>query len=456
MISKNFRVRPIVVMVGIYLVALFPLIRANYSYVDDIGRIYTGRPGWGYFSRYISELLSHVIHANLFYLADISPLTQLLAIGVLVVASVMVIFSIRGTMNVSLGDTVAVLPLGLSPYFLECISYKFDSPYMAISILASVFPLLFRKRSKFAYSFSIIVGMLVMCMTYQVASGIFPMLVVLLTFLMWCQGREGKKTTRECGVFVFQSAISYLAGVGIYFLFIMKHVDDYVSNGMGNFFEILSHYQYYCRLVWNDFEKGWLLLIILLTIWFICTAVIESAQNKVATFFLAMIAVFIMFLFSFGLYPLLKSPLFEPRAMYGFGAYMVCIGVGNQAKNRKRWCTRILTFMLSWCFVVFACAYGNSLTVQQEYEDFRVAEVIEDLTDIPDFYADNEKQVMIKGSVGLSPVLQNVVDSYEILERLIPITFRENWYWGTWKFCQYYELGNIELNEELYTGDFDN
>lgn len=40
----------------------------------------------------------------------------------------------------------AVVPLGLSPWFLECFSYKFDSPYMALSVLASVIPFIFGRR----------------------------------------------------------------------------------------------------------------------------------------------------------------------------------------------------------------------------------------------------------------------------------------------------------------------
>ena len=91
---------------------------------------------------------------------------------------------------------------------------------MALSILASVLPLLFYQKRWMWYSLSVVVCMLVMCMTYQAASGIFPMFVVLLT-LIWYVRKEDLK---KIGSFILCSAVSYGIGVGIFFLFIMKKI----------------------------------------------------------------------------------------------------------------------------------------------------------------------------------------------------------------------------------------
>jgi len=145
--------RAAAILFAVYLVAMIPLLRANYDYIDDSGRKLYGYTGWAAFSRYISEYLSHVLHAGN-YLADISPLPQLLAVGLLVAASILLIEQVhreQGIEQISLWDIAAVLPLGLSPYYLECLSYKYDSPYMALSVLASIAPLALREKRPAVY-----------------------------------------------------------------------------------------------------------------------------------------------------------------------------------------------------------------------------------------------------------------------------------------------------------------
>lgn len=133
--------RPVCVMSGLYILGISAILRANFYYVDDIMRAYDGSMGWDAFSRYLSNFVSFFLHADSF-LTDISPLPQLLACVLLGAASVTVLYVITGRMRFSVWEYAAVLPLGLSPYMLECLSFKYDAPYMAISILASVAPLL--------------------------------------------------------------------------------------------------------------------------------------------------------------------------------------------------------------------------------------------------------------------------------------------------------------------------
>lgn len=66
------------VLLLIYLLAFSAIIRANYSYVDDIGRTFAGYHGWLDWSRWTTEILATFIHAG-WHLTDISPLPQILA-----------------------------------------------------------------------------------------------------------------------------------------------------------------------------------------------------------------------------------------------------------------------------------------------------------------------------------------------------------------------------------------
>ena len=64
-------------------------------------------------------------------------------------------------------ELVAVAIVALNPYFLECLSYKFDAPYIAVAILAMIIPLLFRKKEGRMVCLIVMMGTLVTCTTYQ-------------------------------------------------------------------------------------------------------------------------------------------------------------------------------------------------------------------------------------------------------------------------------------------------
>lgn len=323
---------------------------------------------------------------------------------------------------------------------------------MALSILASVLPLLFYQKRWTWYSLSVIISMLVMCMTYQAASGIFPMFVVLLA-LIWYVRKEDLK---KIGSFILCSAVSYGIGVGIFFLFIMKHVSTYVSNGLTDLSGIIVHYKTYLNCVRTDFRKLWLIVIALAVICFICRMVFESQRNKIITLILSVVAAGVMFLLSFGLYPVLEEPLFDPRSMFGVGVYIAFIFLVAQGIERNAFLVNVLAVILVWNFFTFSFTYGNALAVQKEWEDFRREEVISDLTDIPEFYAKEDKTIKLVGSSEYAPALRNVMKQYGVLERLVPCMFQETWVWGRSRFANYYgwrSRAHVKWDEAMDTDD---
>ena len=192
---------------GIYYVAISAIIRSDFKYIDDLGRVAKGYRGWENFSRYTSNILATLIHGDL-YLTDISPLPQILAILLLAVAGTIILYMWEMPQKFSWG-ILAILPLGLSPYFLECLSYKFDAPYMAISVFASILPFAFIKIGQIEYVVASFVGILLMCTTYQASSGIYPMIVVLLCFDFWNKGKSINKIFR----FLIISILCYIVGM---------------------------------------------------------------------------------------------------------------------------------------------------------------------------------------------------------------------------------------------------
>ena len=216
---------PFCILMAIYTIGILAIIRADFYYIDDIGRTFWGYRRFQYFSRYVAEFGSILVHGD-YHLTDISPIPQILAAGVMAISGVVLLHVITGKERFSWIEYIAMVPLCLSPYFLECMSYKFDAPYMAISVLVSVAPVLFYKNGTAKYLLSVVLGTLIMCMSYQASSGIFPMLIVLLALKKWSQ----RVSMKEVGRFILLSAIGYLVGVLFFAGVIMRPTiqGDYV------------------------------------------------------------------------------------------------------------------------------------------------------------------------------------------------------------------------------------
>ena len=50
-------IKPFLILSVIYIIAFSAIIRANFLYVDDLGRAYSGYKDWDAFSRYTSNFL---------------------------------------------------------------------------------------------------------------------------------------------------------------------------------------------------------------------------------------------------------------------------------------------------------------------------------------------------------------------------------------------------------------
>ncbi len=431
---------PVGVLWALYALGISAILRADFNYIDDMGRITFGYQGWENFSRYLSNFLSTVLHTGR-YLNDISPLPQLVAALVLAVAGVAVVRVVTGRERLSVWEYAAVLPMGLSPYFLECFSYKFDAPYMALSVLAGVFPLLLYRKGWLPYLVASVAGILVVCTTYQPATGIFPMFVILLSMRRWNQGEKVEEILRFVGI----SVAGYGIGLGVFRLFLMRVTEEYVSGGIPAFSQLIPHtvesFRTYFRLVYTDFRREWLLVILLLCAAFLYVQVRDSSRNKLGALLVSGAALGCSVLFSFGLYPVLEGALYAPRAMYGFGVWLALVAVWTVTAQRAYWC-KVVSLGLAWILFVFAFTYGNALALQKDYTDFRIEQVIDDLTEAHLLEGETVKTVQISGSIGLAPFFRNMPKDYNILQRLVPVQFNGDagWGWGGYQFTYFYGL----------------
>lgn len=440
----RFLLKPAMILGAVYLVAMSAVLRSNFFYDDDMARALRGYTGWG-FSRYLTIFLSQIVHADS-YLTDISPLPQIIAVFIVALASVIAVYLITGEKKPSFWHLVSAIPIGLSPYFLECLSFKYDAPYMALSVLFVVFPLLFCDGNQIVYVLLTICGMVGMCTTYQASSGIFPMLVIVMGICRWIKGEKAAQVLKFYAV----SAAGYVLGLLLFRTVIMSEYIDYASTTAASSSQLLScalfNYKKYIALFLADFKSEWLAVSLLICVCFLWTAVSVSKQNKLLTFLVTAMAMLVMFLLSFGVYPFLTSPIFNARAMYGIGCLIAFFGIFAVDKAPKAYVSKAACLVLSWAFFVFSFTYGNALSVQAQYTDFRITEAIDDLLDC-DTLASEEVTLQITGSIGYSPVLENMLEDFPIIERLVPVTFQGDGWWGEYGLRYYYSLPEMKFAE---------
>lgn len=423
----------------IFLTGISSILRANVNYIDDMGRSIYGYRNFN-FSRYLSDFLSVFIHGSR-TLGDASPLPQIIAVLLMAVSGVLVIRLISDGRPPTLAGIIAVVPMGLSPYFLECFSYKFDTPYMGLSVLASVAPLFARKKRASAYIGLTALCMTAVCTTYQASLGIFPMLTVLLCLISWSRGDAWRETARLC----ITSAAGYLLGVLAFRFLIMEEVRTYVDSSLPGGREliptVMAHYRTYYSYIKRDFARSWLILAAVMGAGFIYVLVRDSRRGRLAAAAAGFAALTAMGLLAFGAYPFIQAPLYSPRAMYGFGCLIAFLGVFI-AVSEKAFACKLACWILSWLFFVFSLIYGNALHVQDDYTNMRIEAVIHDINGLEALTAANGEpaQVRITGSAGWAPGVVNLFHTYPVLMRLIPLNFDDSWMWGYYKFVHYYGL----------------
>lgn len=445
-IRNVFKDKKLVILVFlINLLGVFAIILANFNYVDDIGRVANGYQGWDDYNRYTSVFLSTFLHADS-YLTDISPLPQILASIIISISGIILINTINSNTK-TIYKAFAIIPLGLSPYFLECLSYKYDSIYMALSIFGMILPLLYYKYNKYLYFLIVFLGTLLTTTTYQAALGIFPMSILLLTLIQW----NKKESLKEIFTWSVISALGYLTGLLLFKEFIMSDFNNYISNDILPLSELIPNtilqYKNYITCFLNDFKDVWLYLIVSIIIISILSSIINSKQNKLLSLLVTLVTFILMALLQFGIYPLMAQCSYYPRAMFGIGAFICLISL-NINFNKLLQLLFIPVIALGWCFFAFTFTYGNALIVQNDWGDFRIELVVQDISEL-DIINNSEYPyiyVQLNGNIGDSEILSNMPQNYSILNRLIPTIFSSGLYYTQYKFYEYYKLYNVRLS----------
>ncbi len=484
--------RPVLVLLAIYTFGMLSIFRSNYYYggADDLYRAMSGARAWRNFYRYISHFLSVFVHTSP-KIMDIAPLTQLLALLVMAVSTVMLIrlFATRqgsagpasnagGTSGNAVDESgldgtlrpvgplsplvyLAAIPVGLFPYFLENLSYRYDAPYMALSVFFCIVPFLFSGKLR-SFALMSVPCLFLMCLSYQAASGIYIVVCAFCVFRMWTQK---EKNARELTAFIATAIICYALTLAVFFaLFNVQPTDEsYVDkNAYAGAFP--SNARAYLMQIWGDF--GWSsmkIAALLLLIIFVVLACRTSRRKGLPTLCVALLLLAFSAVFSYGAFLVMGRPLFEPRSMFPFGMVLslpaLCVagwlarnrGTKPQAAETKganpdtvpaasepqaadripsaergpeaitgplAVAGRAAILVLAYSSLVFAFAYGNAQASQKKYTEFRTTLLLEDLSRIVPADQD-DIHIHILSDIDTTLIVKNLARTYPLTTRML-------------------------------------
>lgn len=385
-IFKNPKTKSsLLILAGIFAVAFFALIHANYDYADDLRRSYTGERSWIGSSRYISEILSVFIHTNL-RINDITPITQIWAAVFITFASFFASY-IFSAGNLSWKVLVPGSFVGLSPFFIANLAYKFDSPYMAMAILFGILPFLFYEDEK-TYIFMSFFSLIGACISYQAGTSIYIVFTAVLALLKWNRNDDLKSVFRFVGISVLCFAVSLFI-FKFFFLNTKSDIDTVNFNNLAQtqniFSAFSSNLKNYLKAIFDYSGNLWIKFFLAIDfLLFIFVSVSSSKRNKAASLTLSFFVLLFIIVFSFGAYLILAAALIHARAFMGFTAVIAAVSLFTvlNSKGKLQAVSLACCVLLFHGFIVYDAVFGNVMAKQKAYENFRVTALLSDLNEI--------------------------------------------------------------------------
>ena len=411
-----------IVLLSVSFIGFFALLRANVTYVDDIRHNVSTHYEWGNnYGRWGTVLANLVIQMG-YTLGDRSPINQIIAI-VSLASSAIILSTVMA--NLFRKEKISVLSIFASsivvfnPYFLQCLSYKYDSVGMGISVLLAIFPFLALGDRKFFLWLSAI-SLFFMCIFYQGSSGFYIIMVIFAGFIGY--NLDKKKKLKDIIIFYVESAIAFIGAMVAFYILVLPLAfnDPYaghttISLGMN----LIYNLEVYLRCILYDFNFVWKLLTGFVVITSLVTMMIKTARSRAITFIYFMLVLIVATCFSYGAYLFLSDEGFADRARYLYCFVIMLAIIANISVMSEKVILNLPACLLAWSFFSYASAYGNALAYDRDYTNFMEKQV---LCDVNEFFSSEEYpelQVVFSGDTNNLLPVEYLIDEYPITERMI-------------------------------------
>jgi hypothetical protein len=452
-----------VILLACYWVVLFPILRADRYYNDDLKRALFGKASWDSNGRPLATFLVRALQAYDRRMVDLSPLLQLGAVAVLAWAGVLIArrYAIRPPWVAAL----VAFPLGAQPFYLENLSYKFDALGMSVAILLALVPLLRDTGTRRSWWLGVLA--LFACLAvYQPAMNAY----LVFAYMEIVLAQLADMPPRRLLAMALSRAGQAVVGLGLYEALVGIHISGWVAreatpiHGLWAGVQILDNYRaFYRRFVAASLDVHWWLVYVpVLALLALCPVAVGlrhatghragggSRAGAIALLVAGLLAPIILSVLALGPMLALAHPEMQPRVLIGVGAMLTASLLVLHAAS-ERWGRSPRWFAcaagaLALGMASLASAYGNAAGAQRDYEAHIGAVLGDDLAQLK--ASRGVDSLLIDGSDGLAPAAAHAAGQIPLVGVLVPPYIAGGASFQTQDFLGFYTQGITDLDAD--------
>lgn len=450
-------------LVALYATILIPIVRADRYCNDDLKRALFGRTGWDSNGRPLTTFVMKLLQSYDHALVDISPLTQIGAVLVLSWSGALLAAHYR--IRPWWLGALLTFPLGAQPFFLENMSYKFDSFPMSLAVLLSVVPWrvdLSTRRGRWLGVLSLFAGL---CF-YQPAFNVFLVLIC-ADFVVGQIERDDFFASLRVALFrTLQAVIAF----GLYEIIVGIHVNGWVKEraqpiaSIDDLHFMADTAMHFAQFVGASFGIHWwlyfapLLIAFAVVCWCASLGMAWRTRDGLALTSLKVcvnLAVpFVALAAVLGPMLLLIDPPIVPRVLVGAGALLAGgLLVSMSAFRAMGWSANLpasAATMLAVGTASIASAYGNAAAEQRRYEEHIAASIADDFAELRAHRG--VRRYLIDGTSGWSAISEHVIAQFPLVGELIPPFINGEDRFHTHVFLQFFMPTAADYRESAQPG----
>ncbi|MEX9771478.1 glucosyltransferase domain-containing protein [Morganella morganii] len=439
------------------LIFTFPLILADMFFRDDISRALFYNVGLSRLGRPLADFVYSIL-TGFSAGADLSPLPLLLSS--LALAFTAFIFGRILFEKTNVITLVSSIPIIISPFFLQNLSYKYDCLPMSLGLLFSIIPFIITKRSLYGVIFPIC-SIIVSISFYQVSINVFITIAISLFTISILRNGISYKDIKIALWRMVQLIIAILLYyITIVPLFLSKIGED--RSNVASLNEVINnitrlnqdvmtlstHYMSYIYII--------LICLFIINVIFLSFSGNKNFLSSLSLILIALISTVLSYLMIGGVSLILKEGISGYRAYVSFGFFcsFVFFIILNGTRNIQfRLFEFIIASLICIYFISYSYAYGNSIKSQRAYEYHILDNVFFYLSSIENI---SNKVVFTSGEIKIAPLslpfnkfnktIINQNENTQWMPRFLLSSYGINidWKWGT-----YEDLRKKAKNNEL-------